>query len=104
MLLGNYHNLKQIIAPAQLESSLAAIWLGLGLLLKGRWIMSKCIRCGDESWHKCVCPACMDKWHKRRISAFDQAVAEIGPLGPETHRRIVARVRQLEKIAKDAEL
>ena len=62
--------------------------------------MGKCIRCGDETGTRRVCVACMDKWHKRRISAFDQAVAEIGPLGPNTLGAIQAKIKQIEKQRK----
>ena len=65
--------------------------------------MAKCIRCGADAWPKRICPECMDKWKDRREAAFNQAVSEIGPLGPETHKAILARVKALEKAAKSKE-
>ena len=62
--------------------------------------MGKCIRCGDYAGTRSVCMDCMDKWKDRRMSAFNQAIAEIGPLGPSTLKAIQVRVKQLEKADK----
>lgn len=62
--------------------------------------MSRCRKCGDESWGKNLCDSCRSKRVGQRRSAFDQAVEEIGPLTAETHQAIVKRVKQLEKEAK----
>ena len=60
--------------------------------------MAKCIRCGKDAWpNKRVCYDCMEKWKKKRTVAFDQAVAELGPLTKETHPAITKRVKELEK-------
>ena len=66
--------------------------------------MSRCKRCGQDAFpNRYVCPECQAKWLDRRTSAFDQAVAEIGPLGPATHAAIVKRVKQLEREANKQE-
>ena len=39
----------------------------------------------------------MDKWKKKRDAAFNQAVAEIGPLTKDTHSAIKKRIKELEK-------
>ena len=41
--------------------------------------------------------SCMDKWKKKRMIAFDQAVKEIGPLSKNTLSLIQKRVKELEK-------
>jgi len=61
--------------------------------------MSHCIRCGKDIGYRGgrICRGCMDKWLKKRTTAFDQAVKEVGPLSRETHKAITKRVKQLEK-------
>ena len=45
--------------------------------------------------------SCMDKWKKKRMIAFDQAVTEVGPLSKDTHKAILKRVKELEKESQD---
>jgi len=61
--------------------------------------MSHCIRCGNDLGYKGgrICMSCMDKWKKKRMIAFDQAVKEIGPLSKNTLSLIQKRVKELEK-------
>jgi hypothetical protein len=48
-----------------------------------------------------VCYACLGKRKARRDAAYDQAVSEIGPLTAQTHKQIVARIKELEKQAAE---
>lgn len=60
--------------------------------------MARCKRCGVDLWPgRRVCYSCMKKWQENRTTAFNQAVEEIGPLGPDTLKAIQKRVKQIEK-------
>ena len=58
----------------------------------------RCSKCGQETWPgEHMCSECRRRWSERRKAAFDQAVREIGPLGPDTLKALQKRVKQLEK-------
>ena len=64
--------------------------------------MSKCKYCGSSTvWAgQRVCHACLAKWKERRISAYEQATAELGKLTPENHKALIKRVKQLGRAAQ----
>jgi hypothetical protein len=62
--------------------------------------VSRCRDCGKDAYpNKFVCMDCMDAWKALREAAFNQAVAEIGPLNAKNLKAIQKRVKQLEKEA-----
>ena len=64
--------------------------------------MARCRYCGKDAWTGFrVCRPCRLAWKARRVSAFNAAVAELGPLTSETHKAILKRTKQLEKRKAD---
>jgi len=61
--------------------------------------MARCRKCGADmgATGRRWCLDCRKAWRETRDRAFDQAVAEIGPLSAATHAAIVKRVKQLER-------
>lgn len=60
--------------------------------------MSKCRRCGQESFGRRVCDKCLKRWSDRRTAAYEQALAENGGVLTDSNLSAVQkRTKQLEK-------
>ena len=62
--------------------------------------MSKCHTCGAESNGFYNCFPCRKKWADKKLSAVDQAIAEIGPINAKNLKAIQKRVTVLMREAK----
>lgn len=65
--------------------------------------MARCYDCGQEAWPRSRrCTACHTKRRERRLTAYQQAVEEFGPITTRNQAQFKKRVLALEKLAAAA--
>ena len=60
--------------------------------------MSKCIRCGIESYSAKICYSCMDNWGEMRDIVFSTLQSIHGKMNPSNHKLFIKETKRLEKI------
>ena len=68
-------------------------------MLLNRKIMSKCIRCGQDTLTSArICPSCLGDWSDMRTSIFTVLQEKHGKLSPTNHQMFIKETKRLESI------